>query len=161
MSELKERVDYLSLLTAESMLDDLPEREDWEKKCVSTGDIFYVRRKGWKNAGGFSDNLTRKGHPALATNSSPKGKDVMKVVPGSTVRKSRQWLFTPQQKVNYFKKEFDREGSNYVLNLWRTVSRKKTVTPFQIGQIQEEDKRRLCSEMSKFHLDKFKPSESV
>jgi hypothetical protein len=84
----------------------------------------------------------------------------MKVVPGSTVRKSHQWLFTPQRKVNYYKREFDREGSNYVLDLWRTVSRKKSVTSYQIGQIHVEDKKRLCFEMSKVHLDKFKPSES-
>lgn len=158
---IENRVSYLHSLTSESMQDNLSEREEWERKPVVAGDIYYVKTAGWPNAGGFSDNLTRKGHPALATNPIPKGKDVMKVVPGSTVRKSYQWLFTPQHKVNYFKREFDREGSNYVLKLWRTVSRKKAVTPFQIGQIHDEDKRRLEIEMSKVHLDKFKPSKSA
>jgi hypothetical protein len=157
---IENRISYLDSLTSESMHDDLEEREEWEKKPVLAGDIYYVKRIGWKNAGGFSNNLTRNGHPALATNPSSKGKDVMKVVPGSTVRKSHQWLFTPQRKVNYYKREFDREGSNYVLDLWRTVSRKKSVTSYQIGQIHVEDKKRLCFEMSKVHLDKFKPSES-
>jgi hypothetical protein len=152
MDKIQERINQLLALTADEMQDSLSEREDWEKKPASTGEIYYVKRKGWKNAGGFSENETRKGHPALVTNHCPKGKDVMKAVPGSTVKKANKHLFIPKKKIKYFKRVFNKKGSNYVLNYWRSVSRKQSITPYQVGEIHEDDKSRLKSEISKFSI---------
>ena len=154
MKKIQERINQLKSLAAEDMQDSLAEREDWEKKPASTGEIFYVKRKGWKNAGGFSENKTRKGHPALVTNHCPKGKDIMKAVPGSTVKKAHKHLFTPKKKIKYLKRFFDKKGSNYVLDYWRPISRKESITPYQIGEIHEDDKLRLNSEMTKISISR-------
>ena len=37
------RISYLHSLTSGSMHDDLEEREEWEKKPVLAGDIYYVK----------------------------------------------------------------------------------------------------------------------
>lgn len=131
------------------MQDDLTERGQWEKNPASIGEIFYVKRIGWQNAGGFSDNITRAGHPALVTNDCPIGVPVMKVVPGSTVKKLNKRLFSPIYRVKYFKDHFVKNVSYYVLNYWRTVSRRRSVTPFKIGEIHVKDKARLRSAMIK------------
>ena len=154
MKKIQERINQLKSLAAEDMQDSLAEREDWEKKPASTGEIFYVKRKGWKNAGGFSENKTRKGHPALVPNHCPKGKDIMKAVPGSTVKKAHKHLFTPKKKIKYLKRFFDKKGSNYVLDYWRAISRKESITPYQIGEIHEDDKLRLNSEMTKISISR-------
>ena len=154
MKKVQERINQLKSLAAEDMQDSLSEREDWEKNSASTGEIYYVKRKGWENAGGFSENESRKGHPALVTNYCPKGKDVMKAVPGSTVKKANKHLFIPKKKIKYLKRVFNKKGSNYVLNYWRTVSRKQSITPYQVGEIHEDDKLRLNSEMSKISINR-------
>ena len=78
----------------------------------------------------------------------------MEVVPGTSQpdSKSQVLYFRPTPgKVKYLKKFFRKSDSAYALDYWRTVSRKQSYAPYQVGSLNLEDTDRLQCEMVHAH----------
>ena len=100
------RLEYLRSLSNESFSDKivLPE---WKRKNYDVGVIFFVKRKLWKNAGGFATNDKKGGHPGLVTVPSRKGSGTIMVVPGtSSEPRGRMMFFCPKKQIQYNEKSF-------------------------------------------------------
>ena len=122
---------------------------EWKRKSYEVGEIFFIKRGKWKNAGGFSNNVKRAGHPGLLTIPSGKGSRILWLVPGtSTEPKGHKMFFRPRKDILYTKKGFKQKKSCYVLDYWRSVSRKG---PFTIGSLDPSDCELLQSKMIEVH----------
>ena len=117
------------------------------------GDILFVKRKLWKNAGGFSDNPAKKGHPGLVTIPSPKASSTVMMVPGTSKEpKGHFYFFCPKGKINYTRKHFRGKSTSFVLDYWRPVSKNG---PYKIGNLSNSDKLSLENKMIEVHRDQF------
>ena len=146
------RLEYLRSLSNESFSDKivLPE---WKRKNYDVGVIFFVKRKLWKNAGGFSTNDKKGGHPGLVTVPSRKGSGTIMVVPGtSSEPRGRMMFFCPKKQIQYNEKSFKQKKSSFVLDYWRSVSRNG---PFKIGKLHESDTEDLQCKMVQVHRQEY------
>lgn len=138
------RIEYLRSLNNDSFTEKvvLPE---WKRKSYDVGAIFFIKRKLWKNAGGFSTNDKKAGHPGLVTVPSRKGSGTIMVVPGtSSEPRGHMMFFCPKKEIQYNEKSFKQKKSSFVLDYWRSVSRKG---PFKIGTLDPSDCELLQSKM--------------
>ena len=152
-SYVLERLKYLESLHQHSFksVDDshravLPE---WKRNRYEVGEIVFVKRRLWKNASGFSTNAKKKGHPGVVTVTSKKDSNTFMLVPGTSGAPIGQsFYFSPKEKIEYFKGEWDTKRTSFVLDYWRSVSRNG---PFKIGKLCQSDRVLLQDKMIEVH----------
>ena len=152
---MSDRLQYLRSLT-ESSGDDSSSKlhlPEWKRKNYAVGEIFYVKRRFWKNADGFSTNEKRVWHPGLVTVTSKRGSGSFRLVPGTTSRPGgHSYFFCPKEEIKYSNPKWSGKKSSFVLDYWRTVSRKG---PFEIGKLAPSDTEMLQSKMIEVHRNEY------
>jgi hypothetical protein len=158
MFSVSDRLKYLQSL-AESSGEDSSTNlhlSEWMRKNYAVGEIFFVKRRFWKNADGFSTNKKKKWHPGVVTIPSKKGTRRFYLVPGTTSKRRGysdwQKVFCPGKKIKYSKTKYETDESFFVLKYWGTVSRKD---PFEIGKLDASDAVLLQDKMIEVHKDEY------
>ena len=152
---MSDRLQYLQSLSESSGEDSstklhLPE---WKRKNHAVGDIFFVKRRLWKNADRFSTNEKRVGHPGVVTIPSKRGSGTFMLVPSTTSRPvGHSYFFCPKEEINYSNPKWSGKKSSFVLDYWRPVSRKG---PFEIGKLAASDAELLQSKMIEVHRNEY------
>ena len=141
------RLDYLKSLKNQQDQESVDKLQlpAWKRKSHDVGELFFVKRRQWKNAGGFTTNEKKKGHPGLVTIKSKRSSGTFMLVPGTSAEpRGLMMFFCPKKEIQYTEKSFKQKKSSFVLDYWRSVSRKG---PFKIGILEPSDCELLQSKM--------------
>ena len=113
---------------------------------VFTGEIYWVGRHGWHNAGGFSSNTHKQGHPGLVCKNSRKHGKPVYLVPGSTSTNFYNTRkFTPKYPFLIDDHSHLKEGGHFVLDYKQPVA--KRLIGNRQGKLSSKDRQRFEKEI--------------
>ena len=113
------RLDYLKSLKNQQDQESVDKLQlpAWKRKSHDVGELFFVKRRQWKNAGGFTTNEKKKGHPGLVTIKSKRSSGTFMLVPGTSAEpRGLMMFFCPKKEIQYTEKSFKQKKSSFVLD---------------------------------------------
>lgn len=115
---------------------------DPNRRQAYTGEIYWVSRKLWKNADGFSTNESKNGHPGLVCKNSTNAGKPIYLVPGSTSKHySKSEKFLPNEALHLDAGSCLNDDGHFVLEYFQPIS-KRYVGKRQ-GKLSSSDRQRF------------------